>query len=74
LKIYGLFLFVEKTITGTVYLDMLEDFLIPQITEDGRHRNVVFQRDGAPPNFHADVQDFLDLQFPVLWIGRAAPI
>jgi hypothetical protein len=57
-KIYGPFYFVENTITGIVYLDMPENFLILQITEDSPHRNLVFQQDGALPHFHADVRDF----------------
>jgi hypothetical protein len=33
-KVYGLFFFVEKTITGAVYLDVLENWLWPQLAED----------------------------------------
>jgi hypothetical protein len=64
MKVYGPFLLDEETNTGTVYLNMLENFLIAQITEDNHHRNVALQQDGATPHFHVDVQDFLDLQFP----------
>jgi hypothetical protein len=37
---------MESSITGTVYLDMLTEFLIPQLDVD----NVIFQQDGAPPH------------------------
>jgi hypothetical protein len=32
--VYGPFFFMETTITGIVYLDMLQQFLIPQSDED----------------------------------------
>jgi hypothetical protein len=32
--VYGPFFFMETTITGIVYLDMLQEFLIPQLDED----------------------------------------
>jgi hypothetical protein len=32
-KIYGPFLFAEQTVTGITYLDMLENWLMPQLLE-----------------------------------------
>lgn len=73
-KMYGPYFFQETTINGIVYLDMLQQFLIPQIDEDDRERNVYFMHDGAPPHYLTDVRDFLNDRFPGQWIGRAAPI
>jgi hypothetical protein len=45
-KVYGPFFFMEKAITGIVYLDMLEQFLIPQLDEDDQEGHIHFQQDG----------------------------
>jgi hypothetical protein len=37
-------------VTGHSYLDMLENFAVPQIPS-----GFIFQQDGAPPHFHRDV-------------------
>jgi hypothetical protein len=47
-----------KTITGTLYLNVAENFLILQITCDSAQRNEVCQ-----PHSYADVRDFLELKF-----------
>lgn len=43
--VIGPFFFVEKTINANVYLDMLQNYAIPQIPQ-----GYVFQQDGAPPH------------------------
>ena len=50
-KVYGPFMFAEKTINGNVYLDMLQQFLEPQLISDGIMETIVFQQDGTPPHF-----------------------
>jgi hypothetical protein len=65
---YGPF-FMETTITGMVYLDMTQPFLIPQLDEDDQEGRIFFQQDGAPPHY-----EYLSTRFPGRWIGRAAPI
>jgi hypothetical protein len=47
---YGPFFFMETTITGIVYLDMLQQFLIPQLDEDDQEGRIHFQQEGAPPH------------------------
>jgi hypothetical protein len=37
-----------RTFTGIVYLDMLIQFLIPQLDEDNQEGHIHFQQDGAP--------------------------
>lgn len=68
-KVYGPFFFMEKTITGTVYLDMLENWLFPQLLEDSN--DFIFMQDGAPPHFSEVVRRYLNNIIPGRWIGRA---
>jgi hypothetical protein len=49
-RVYGPFI-METTITGIVYLDMFQQFLIPQLDEDGQEGCIHFQQDGAPPRY-----------------------
>lgn len=72
-KVYGPFFFQEKTVNGIVYLDMLEQFLIPQIDADDQEGHIQFQQDGAPPHYLTDVRDCLNMRFPGRWIGRGGP-
>jgi hypothetical protein len=65
---------MEKIITGIVYLDMLEQFLIPQLDEDDQEGHIHFQQDGAPLHYLEAVREYLDTRFLGRWIGRAAPI
>ena len=56
-----------------MYLDMLEQFLEPQLIDDGIKKNtIVFQQDGAPPYFATIVRDYLNQAFPRRWIGRGS--
>ncbi|PNF42433.1 hypothetical protein B7P43_G10117, partial [Cryptotermes secundus] len=72
-RVYGPF-FMERTITGIVYLDMLQEFLIPQLDEDDQEGRIHFQQDGASPHYLGEVHEYLNTCFPGQWIGRAAPI
>ena len=58
-----------ESIRTIVYLDMLQEFLIPQMDEDDQEGRIHFQQDGAPPHYLGEVRPF-----PRSWIGRAAPI
>jgi hypothetical protein len=40
--VYGPFFFIETIITGIVYLDMLQQFLIPQLDEDDQEGRIHF--------------------------------
>jgi len=73
-RVYGPIFFMESTITGIVYLDMLQEFLIPQLDEDDQEGRIHFQQDGAPPHYLGKVREYLNTRFPGRWIGRAAPI
>jgi hypothetical protein len=63
-----------KTITGIAYLDMLQQFLIPQLDEDDQERRIHFQQYRAPPHYLGGVCEYLNTRFPGRWIGRVAQI
>jgi hypothetical protein len=48
--VYQPFFFMEMTITAMVYLDMLQQFLIPQLDEDDQEGRIHFRQDGAQPS------------------------
>jgi hypothetical protein len=73
-RMYGPFFFMETTVTGIVYLDMLQQFLIPQLDEDDKEGRIHFQQDGAPPHYLGEVREYLSTRFPCQWIGRAVLI
>ena len=59
---------MEHTITGRTYLDMLDNWLMPQMNEDSD--DYVFQQDGCPAHFNNDVRDYLNTNLPQRWIRR----
>jgi hypothetical protein len=67
-------IFMQTTITGIVYLDMLQQFLIPQLDEDDQERSISFQQDGEPPHYLEEVIKYLSTRFPRRLNGRASPI
>ena len=67
-KVCGPFFFSEQTVTGMAFLDMLSEWLLPQLNEDSA--DFVLQMDGAPPHFHRHVREFLNQHLPQRWIGR----
>jgi hypothetical protein len=50
-RVIGPFFFSESTVTGVVYLDLLEQYVFPQIEtlEQETVRRVIFMQEGAPP-------------------------
>jgi hypothetical protein len=55
---YCRFFFMETTIICIVYLDMLQQFLIPQLDEDDQEGRIHLQQDGAPPYYIEEVRDY----------------
>jgi hypothetical protein len=51
----GSFSCVEETVLGTVYLDMLELFLVPQVKE---LQPFIFQQDGASSHWSLATGNF----------------
>jgi hypothetical protein len=68
-KVYSPFFFVENTLTGNSYLEMLTLCLLPQLEKDSN--DFIFQQDGAPPHFHMAVRNHLNAHLPRRWICRA---
>ncbi|KAJ4452242.1 hypothetical protein ANN_03760 [Periplaneta americana] len=60
-KLYGPFFFIEATVTRHSYLDMLEQWLVPQLRQD-LDDDFNFQQDGAPPHFHNVVRVYLNTE------------
>ena len=71
-KIINRFFFAEKSITAQIYLDILIEYVSPQLEQ--YQPQVIFQQDGAPPHWTLKVYQFLNETFPDRWIGRDGPI
>jgi hypothetical protein len=65
---------METAITAILYLDVLQQLLIPQLGEDYHEGRIHFQQDSAPPHYLGEVREYFSTSFPGRWIGRAAPI
>ena len=71
-KIIGPFFFAEKSIIAQIHLDLLTEYVSPQLEQ--YQPQVIFQQDGAPRHWGLEVRQFLNDTFPERWIGRDAPI
>ena len=71
-KIIGPFFFAEKSITAQIYLDLLTEYVSPQLEQ--YQPLVIFQQHGASPHWGLAVRQFLIDTFPDIWIGRDGPI
>lgn len=63
-RVFGPFFFAEPTVTGGIYLDMLSEWLLPQLTENVA--DFILQQDWS-----GHVRDHLNMYLPQRWIGRA---
>jgi hypothetical protein len=50
-------------------MDILDNWLWPQLAEGIEQEIGIFQQDGAPPHYHQEVPQFLDEQLTGCWIG-----
>lgn len=74
--------FFDQNLTGQLYLEFLQNRLIPDLIdlfpEDNNinQLNILlwFQQDGAPPHYARAVRNYLDAVFPNKWIGRRGAI
>ena len=57
---------------GIAYLDMLQNYLFPQLNEL-QSQDFIWQQDGDPTHCLHHVRDWLNDVFPQRWIGRAGP-
>lgn len=58
------------TVNAERYLDMLQNFFLPEWQRLPQPHTWRFQQDGAPPHYSLQVRDFLDRNFGDRWIGR----
>jgi len=63
--VYGPFLFTKSTVTGASCLDMLQEWLMPQVEDD--RDDFVHQ---TVPHYHHLIRISLNLQLPQCWIGQ----
>jgi hypothetical protein len=68
-KVYGSVFFAESTITGYIYMEMLENWLWQQLTENIPQDLIHFQQDETPAHYHWELRQFLDDQRPGHWVG-----
>jgi hypothetical protein len=75
-RVVGPFFFTESTITGYIYLDLLQLYVFPQIEDVEREpwNWVIFMQDGAHPHFSLPVRGAFNEKFPNARIGRGGPI
>jgi hypothetical protein len=71
-KICRPFFFAEQTVTGIIYLDALEIWLMPQLLEDFE-QTLIFQQYGTPPRYHCSVTDYIKETVPDRCNGRGRP-
>jgi hypothetical protein len=62
--IYGPFFFMETTITGIVYMDMLQDFFFPYLHEDDQEGRIHSTKMARPV---VTLQKFPSTSTPVPW-------
>lgn len=61
--------FFDGPVNGAAYLQMLEEYVWPQMTRRGLH----FQHDGASAHYALQVRNWLNTKLPGRWIGRRGP-
>ena len=66
-KVYRPFFLAKRTVTGVVYLDMLQQWLMPRLQKDKVH--FILKQDGALAHF---LCDYLNAELSDGWIGRAS--
>jgi hypothetical protein len=49
--VHGPVFFMGMTITGIVYLDKIQQFLVPHLNQDDQEGRIHFQQDGALPHY-----------------------
>jgi hypothetical protein len=62
--------FYEDFITSNLFLDVVENYTIPQLNNNN---NLVLQLDGASLQFARIFRDCLNVNYPGRWTGRLGP-
>ena len=63
--------FFEGNVTGDVCLQMLQNWLMDDLTAN-EHEDFIYQQDDAPPHWKLNVLAYLNDNLPRRWIGRAS--
>ena len=71
-QVVGLYYFDSSTVTGSSYLNMLNNYFLPMLPN--LPNNVLFQQDGAPAHYDRRVAGVLNENLSSAWIGRRGPI
>lgn len=71
-KLIGPYL-LRDTMNADRYLQMLQDYVWPTISQWENIDDLIFMQDGAPPHFALTVREWLDQRFPGRWLGRRGP-
>ena len=66
--------FLEGTVTGQAYLDMLWTSILSAIHELYRNDEFFFQQDSAPPHYHRDVRAYLNENLQGHWLGQTGAV
>lgn len=68
--------FFDETITGSRYLEMLQNVVLPMLREieEFNDNRLIWQQDGAPPHWYRPARQWLDQHFGRCWIGRNGPM
>jgi hypothetical protein len=69
-KVHGPFFFNEATVSGNSFLNMLENWLLPELNSN--YGDYILQLDGSPPHFHRNVRGLLNRVLPQRWIRHGA--
>jgi hypothetical protein len=72
-KIVGPVYFDTK-LNAEIYLNILQDTIVPTLLNEDEEFSAYFQQDGAPPHYVISVRRWLDQQLPGSWIGRRRPM
>lgn len=79
-------IFIDGTLNGGMYLELLDNVIDPLITEQLENQRdpegnpmldeyeLFYQHDGAPPHYAINVRNWLNHRFPLHWIGRRGTI
>ena len=68
--VHGPFFF-EENVSGDVYLQMLQNWLMDELIGN-EHKNFIYQQDDAPPHWKLTVRAYLNDNLPRRWIGRTS--
>jgi hypothetical protein len=71
-RIIGPFFFAESTVTKETYPDMLQQFVVPRVED--LQPTVIFQQDGAPPQWGRILRNYRDATFSNCWLGTDGPL